>query len=42
MATCANCGRENPDGSRYCGFCAAPLLEAVPTLEERKVVSVLF
>jgi hypothetical protein len=41
MATCPNCGKENPEGFRFCGFCAAPLGEA-PSGEERKVVSVLF
>jgi class 3 adenylate cyclase/tetratricopeptide (TPR) repeat protein len=38
---CARCGRENPDGFRFCGACGAP----VPGSEleqERKVVSALF
>jgi class 3 adenylate cyclase len=39
--TCPSCGRENPDGFRFCGFCTAPLA-TVPAGEERKVVSVLF
>jgi class 3 adenylate cyclase/tetratricopeptide (TPR) repeat protein len=41
---CPGCGRENPEGFQFCGFCATPLVEAPPTppLEERKVVSVLF
>ena len=41
---CPACGKENPDGFQFCGFCTAPLSEqsAVPALEERKVVSVLF
>ena len=44
MATCPSCGKENPDGFQFCGFCTAPLIEAPPTpaLEERKIVSVLF
>jgi class 3 adenylate cyclase len=40
---CASCGRENPDGFAFCGYCTAPLTEQLPTLlEERKIVSVLF
>ena len=43
MPVCASCGKENPDGFQFCGFCAAPLAEvASPPDEERKVVSVLF
>jgi class 3 adenylate cyclase/tetratricopeptide (TPR) repeat protein len=44
MTTCPACGKENPDGFRFCGFCTAPLEETAPApgLEERKVVSVLF
>jgi class 3 adenylate cyclase/tetratricopeptide (TPR) repeat protein len=44
VATCPACGKENPDGFQFCGFCTAPLTEAppAPALEERKVVSVLF
>src|SRR6266702_876652 len=44
MATCPACGRENPDGFAFCGFCTAPLSAPAPTvgLKERKVVSVLF
>ena len=38
---CARCGRENPDGFRFCGACGAPV--PGPELEqERKVVSALF
>ena len=41
---CPACGRENPEGFQFCGFCSATLIErpAVPVQEERKVVSVLF
>jgi class 3 adenylate cyclase len=39
---CAQCGQENPDGFRFCGACAAPLIEASPTREVRKTVTVLF
>ncbi|MBA3428114.1 MAG: hypothetical protein H0U07_06020, partial [Actinobacteria bacterium] len=42
MLTCLSCGQENPDGFRFCGFCAAPLTESRPRREERKVVTVLF
>ena len=43
MATCASCGRENPDGARFCNACGAALATAeAPVREERKVVSVLF
>jgi class 3 adenylate cyclase len=44
VATCPACGKENPDGFQFCGFCGAPLTETAPSapLEERKVVSVLF
>ena len=44
MAACPSCGKENPEGFQFCGFCAASLTEqpAVPVQEERKVVSVLF
>src|SRR5262245_527073 len=37
---CPNCGRENPDGMRFCGHCSAPLEAAGP--EVRKTVTVLF
>jgi class 3 adenylate cyclase/tetratricopeptide (TPR) repeat protein len=39
--TCQSCGRENPDGFQFCGFCSAPLAPHASG-EERKVVSVLF
>ena len=45
MATCPACGKENPEGFQFCGFCTAPLAEqpaAATLLEERKVVTVLF
>jgi class 3 adenylate cyclase/tetratricopeptide (TPR) repeat protein len=43
MPTCGQCGRENPDDSRFCNACAAPLVAGVPPpREERKVVTVLF
>ena len=44
MPTCPECGKENPDGFAFCGFCTAPLSTTAPAagLTERKVVSVLF
>src|SRR5436305_8025955 len=39
---CANCGGGNPPGARFCSSCGAPLGEAAPPQEERKLVSVLF
>src|SRR5262249_45579475 len=35
--------QENPDSSRFCGMCGAPLVPATaPPREERKVVTILF
>jgi class 3 adenylate cyclase/tetratricopeptide (TPR) repeat protein len=44
VAACPSCGKENPAGFQFCGFCTAPLTEvSSPSVqEERKVVSVLF
>jgi len=43
VLVCTSCGKENPDGFAFCGFCTAPLTDQPPqALEERKVVSVLF
>ncbi len=43
MLTCPSCGKENPDGFAFCGYCTAPLAERpTPGLEERKIVTVLF
>ena len=43
MATCGNCGQENPKGFRYCGACGATLeTQMREAREERKVVTVLF
>ncbi|HET7234987.1 MAG TPA: AAA family ATPase [Actinomycetota bacterium] len=39
--TCPSCGRENPDDSRFCSACGAPL-EAGPALGVRKTVTVVF
>jgi class 3 adenylate cyclase len=44
VATCPACGEELPGEFPFCPFCTAPLAEqpSPSTLEERKVVSVLF
>src|SRR5919204_4435718 len=43
MLVCPSCGKENPDGFAFCGYCRASLHEQPPAgLEERKIVSVLF
>src|SRR5438105_5667224 len=44
MVICPSCGKENPDGFAFCGFCSAPLSASTVTVgvKERKVVSVLF
>ena len=41
MRACPSCGRENPDGARFCSDCGAGL-EAVASGEVRKTVTVLF
>jgi class 3 adenylate cyclase len=42
MLTCAACGQENPDGTRFCPACGAALVASERRREERKVVTVLF
>jgi class 3 adenylate cyclase/tetratricopeptide (TPR) repeat protein len=45
VAICPSCGKENPEGFQFCGFCSAPLTGQAASAavhEERKVVSVLF
>ncbi len=41
MLTCPSCGRENPEGFEFCGFCRSPLAGA-DAAEVRKTVTVLF
>jgi len=43
VTVCPSCGKENPEGFAFCGYCTAPLTEQpTPVVEERKIVSVLF
>src|SRR5207247_10826573 len=43
MATCAQCGQDNPDIAKFCLACGSPIAAApVATVEERKLVTVLF
>lgn len=44
MPFCTQCGREDPDGARFCAGCGAPLgvVEGAPAREVRKTVTVVF
>jgi predicted ATPase/class 3 adenylate cyclase len=43
VITCPNCGRENPEGFQFCGYCRADLASPAPTAREvRKTVTVVF
>jgi len=42
VTACPACGKENPDGFQFCGYCTAPLASEVPARELRKTVTVLF
>src|SRR5438309_2235218 len=42
VITCPNCGEENPDRFRLCGFCGAPLAAPLPAQEVRKTVTIVF
>ena len=42
MPVCTSCGHENPEVSKFCGNCGAPLRAPAPTRELRKVVTVVF
>jgi len=43
MPRCPSCGKENPDGARFCNACATPLPGGADgPREERKIVTVLF
>src|SRR5437868_14331208 len=39
---CPACGQENPDGFKFCGNCATPLVEAESPREVRKTVTIVF
>lgn len=41
MQTCPNCGEQNPDGFRLCGYCGVALA-ALPFQEVRKTVTIVF
>jgi len=41
VPVCPSCGKENPEGFQFCGFCTAPLTAPLPR-EQRKTVTVLF
>jgi class 3 adenylate cyclase/tetratricopeptide (TPR) repeat protein len=41
VLTCPSCGKENPEGFRFCGFCSNPLTPGEGR-EVRKLVTVLF
>jgi class 3 adenylate cyclase len=42
VITCPNCGEENPDRFRLCGFCGTALAPALPAQEVRKTVTIVF
>ena len=42
MQICPNCGEENPDRFRLCGFCGTGLAPDVPIEEVRRTVSIVF
>jgi class 3 adenylate cyclase/tetratricopeptide (TPR) repeat protein len=43
MTICPKCGKENPDGFRFCGFCSSPLVvEDAAFAEVRKIVTIVF
>ena len=42
MTVCPNCGEENPERFRLCGFCGAELAPGAPPQEVRKTVTIVF
>ncbi len=42
MIVCPNCGEENPQKFRLCGFCGTALAPALPPQEVRKTVTIVF
>ena len=42
MIQCQVCGHDNPETNRFCGECAAPLVQTEPRSEVRKTVTIVF
>jgi class 3 adenylate cyclase/tetratricopeptide (TPR) repeat protein len=42
MLLCPSCGRENPEGARFCNTCGTALTPAPPVRKERKFATALF
>src|SRR4029079_11555055 len=42
MVLCPNCGEENPEKFRLCGFCGTALAPTLPPQEVRKTVTIVF
>ena len=42
VISCPSCGKDNPEGFTFCGFCTTALAPQVAGGEERKTVTVLF
>ena len=42
MIQCQACGHDNPETNRFCGECAAPLVQTEPRSEVRKTVTIVF
>src|SRR6059058_294925 len=42
MAACSECGAQLPDGARFCPSCGTPAAAPRPSVEERKLATVLF
>src|SRR6476646_856494 len=42
MITCPNCGEQNPERFRLCGFCGTPLAPPMSAAEVRKTVTIVF
>src|SRR6266850_5780118 len=42
MQICSNCGEENPDRFRLCGYCGTPLAPEVAVEVVRRTVSIVF
>ena len=42
MITCPNCGEQNPERFRLCGFCGTPLAPPLAAAEVRKTVTIVF